>query len=150
MSDAPVPHMSPDEFRAMGRRVVDWIAGYMEQVEGLPVLSRVKPGDIAAMLPEHPPERGEPGIDGVLADLERVVVPGLTHWQSPNFFGFFPCNASGPAILGEMLSAGLNVNAMMWATSPAATELETRVMDWMGEMIGLPREFLSGSASGCG
>ncbi len=143
------PHMSPDEFRAHGRRVVDWIADYMGRVESLPVLSRAGPGDIAAMMPALPPEQGS-DLSGFLADLDRIVMPGITHWQSPNFFAYFPCNASGPGILGEMLSAGLNVNGMLWATSPAATEVETRVMDWMAGMLGLPASFLSTSASGGG
>ncbi len=166
---------------------MDWIAEYMARVESMPVLSRAKPGDVLAILPEHPPEEGlggstgdnagrvrgresgvgipeaslperrsasasgEDGWGAVFEDLERIILPGLTHWQSPNFYGFFPCNASGPAIIGEMLSAGLNVNGMLWATSPAATELETRVLDWMGEMAGLPSEFLStgGNGGGC-
>jgi aromatic-L-amino-acid decarboxylase len=151
MSDpARVPHLTPDEFRALGRKVVDQIADYMERVEGLPVLSRVKPGQVAAALPEHPPEQGL-GPDGwgeVFRDLEQIILPGLTHWQSPNFFAFFPCNASGPAILGEFLSAGLNVNGMLWATSPAATELEIRTLDWLAEMIGLPEQFRSTGRGG--
>jgi aromatic-L-amino-acid/L-tryptophan decarboxylase len=145
------PHMSPEEFRQLGHRAIDWIADYMRRVEELPVRPRVGPGAIAAMLPAHAPERGlaeSGGWDAVFADLERVILPGLLHWQSPRFFGYFPCNASGPGILGEVLSAGLNVNGMLWATSPAATELEMRVVDWMGELIGLPREFLSGGAGG--
>ncbi len=138
---------------------MDWIAEYMWRVESMPVLSRVNPGDVLAMLPEHQPEDGigaskHQGIqkrwEAVFEDLERIILPGLTHWQSPNFYGFFPCNASGPAIIGEMLSAGLNVNGMLWATSPAATELETRVLDWMAEMAGLPPEFLSTSGNGGG
>jgi aromatic-L-amino-acid decarboxylase len=151
MSDpARVPHLTPDEFRALGRKVVDQIADYMERVESLPVLSRAKPGQIAAALPEHPPERGlgPDGWDEVFGDLEQIILPGLTHWQSPHFFAFFPCNASGPAILGEFLSAGLNVNGMLWATSPAATELEIRTLDWLAEMIGLPESFRSTGAGG--
>ena len=143
--------MTPDEFRAQGHRVVEWIAEYMERVEGLPVLSRAKPGQVAAMMPAGPPRNGAPdGYDAVFADLERIVMPGITHWQSPNFFAYFPCNGSGPGILGEMLSAGLDVNGMLWATSPAATEIETRVMDWMAGMVGLPDSFLSTSTGGGG
>jgi aromatic-L-amino-acid decarboxylase len=148
--------MSPDDFRALGRQVVDWIADYWERVDEMPVLSQVKPGEIAAMLPERPPERGlerAPAAEAwapVFNDLARVIMPGLTHWQSPNFYAYFPCNASFPAILGEFLSAGLNVNGMLWATSPAATELETRVLDWAATMIGLPDGFLSsGRGGGC-
>ena len=100
-----------------------------------------------AQLPPHPPEQGEPW-DDIVADLDRVVVPGLTHWQSPNFFGFFPANASGPAILGDLVSSGLGVQGMLWATSPACTELETHVLDWLVELLGLPARFRSDGAGG--
>ncbi len=132
--------------------MVDWIAEYMRRVESLPVAPRVAPGDVAAQLPAAPPEQGldVAGWDAVFADLERIVVPGLLHWQSPNFYGFFPCDASGPAILGELLAAGLGVNAMMWSTSPAATELETRVLDWMAELLALPETFTSRAPNGGG
>ncbi|MFN0131329.1 MAG: pyridoxal-dependent decarboxylase [Phycisphaerales bacterium] len=152
-------HPTADEFRAQAHRVVDWIADYYERVEGLPVRSPARPGEVAAKLPMAVPERGwgerEGGgvadsFEAFMRDLDDVIVPGLTHWQSPNFFGYFPSNASYPAIVGEMLSAGLNVNGMLWSTSPAATEVETRVMDWMGELIGLPARFLSASGSGGG
>jgi aromatic-L-amino-acid decarboxylase len=113
-------HMTPDEFRRCGRLVVDWIADYMEQVEQYPVLSQVRPGEIRAMLPLDPPEQGEP-FEAILADMDRVVMPGITHWQSPNFFAYFPANGSGPAILGDLLSSGLGVQGMLWATSPACT-----------------------------
>ena len=144
MDPTAAPHMSPDQFRKLGHGLIDWIADYLEGVERRPVLSSVKPGDIAAMLPAAPPQRGEDwGV--IIADLDRVVMPGLTHWQSPNFFGYFPANGSYPGILGDLVSTGLGVNGMLWATSPAATEIETRVMDWLGGMIGLPPEFLSAS-----
>jgi len=129
--------MTPDQFREHGRAVVDWIADYWERLETLPVLSQVEAGAVRAALPAHPPEHGEPFAD-VLADVDRVVVPGLTHWQSPNYFAYFPANASGPAVLGELLSAGLGVQGMLWATSPAATELETHVLDWLVELLDLP------------
>lgn len=151
------PHMSPDEFRALGRRVVDWIAGYWERVGSLPVSPRCRPGDVLSALPDHPPERGfaddDPSLDQwgkVFDDLDRVILPGLVHWQSPNFYAYFPCNASFPAMLGEFLSAGLNVNGMLWATSPAATELEARMLDWMAEATDLPERFRSTSADGGG
>jgi len=147
LAAAAVPHMTPDEFRRHGSEVVEWIARYMERVEELPVLSRVAPGEVRAQLPPHPPEEGEP-FDAVLADLDRIVVPGLTHWQSPGFFAYFPSNGSGPAILGELLSAGLGVQGMLWSTSPACTELETHVMDWLVEALGLPREFRSDGPGG--
>ena len=140
-------HMTPEEFRRWGHAVVDWIAHYQETVASLPVLSRVEPGQIRAGLPATPPERGEP-FEAILADVDRVILPGLTHWQSPNFFAFFPANTSGPSILGELLSAGLGVQGMLWVTSPACTELETLVMDWMAELTGLPPKFKSGGPGG--
>lgn len=133
-------HMSPDEFRRAGYATVDWVADYLARVGDLPVLSRVRPGDIRGALPPHPPERGEP-YDAMLADVEDVILPGITHWQSPGFHAFFPCNGSGPAILGELLSAGLGIQGMLWATSPAATELETHVLDWLAELLDLPAAF---------
>ncbi|WP_395108211.1 aminotransferase class I/II-fold pyridoxal phosphate-dependent enzyme [Actinomadura sp. SCN-SB] len=133
-------HMTPEEFRRYGKQVIDWIADYQENVGSYPVRSRVEPGDVMAALPDHPPEEGE-GFEAVLADLDRVIMPGVTHWQHPGFFGYFPANASGPAILGDLLSSGLGVVGMMWATSPAATELETRVADWLAELLGLPDRF---------
>jgi aromatic-L-amino-acid decarboxylase len=139
--------MSPEEFRHWGHAVVDWIADYQTQVESLPVLATVKPGEIFASLPEHPPEQGEK-FESILADVNKLVLPGITHWQSPNFFAYFPANNSGPSILGELLSAGLGVQGMLWATSPACTELETRVLDWVVEMLGLPGKFKSAGAGG--
>jgi len=147
MNDTTRYHMTPDEFRRRGHAIVDWIAAYQEQVEHYPVLSKVEPGEIRSQLPDDPPERGEP-FEKVMADVERIIMPGVTHWQSPNFFGFFPANASGPAILGELLSAGLGVQGMMWVTSPACTELETHLMDWLVGMLGLPGKFLSSSPGG--
>jgi aromatic-L-amino-acid decarboxylase len=135
-------HMTPDEFRAHGRAVVDWVADYLERVGDLPVASRVEPGAIRAALPPAPPERGEP-FGAMLRDLDDVILPGITHWQSPHFFGFFPCNGSGPAILGDLVSTGLGVQGMLWATSPAATELETHVLDWLVDLLALPERFRS-------
>ena len=135
-------HMTPDEFRAAGHAMIDWIADYMRRVGDLPVQSRVKPGDVRRLLPASPPQQGEPW-EAIVADVERVVVPGLTHWQSPRFFAYFPANASGPAILGELLSAGLGVQGMLWSTSPACTEIETHVLDWLAGMVGLPAAFTS-------
>jgi len=147
MSAEPNYHMTPDEFRRWGRAVVDWIADYQERVETLPVLSQTEPGQILASLPEAPPERGE-GFAAILRDVDEKILPGVTHWQSPDFFAYFPANTSGPGILGELLSAGLGVQGMIWATSPACTELETRVLDWVVSMLGLPEKFLSASAGG--
>jgi aromatic-L-amino-acid decarboxylase len=140
-------HMTAEEFRRHGRAVVDWIADYWQRVESLPVLSKVQPGEIRAALPSSPPVDGEP-FESVLRDVDAAILPGVTHWQSPNFFAFFPANASGPAILGELLSAGLGVQGMLWATSPACTELETHVLDWLVEMLGLPAMFKSGGSGG--
>jgi len=140
-------HMTPDEFRRRGREVVDWIADYMEAVESLPVRSGVAPGEVRAKLPTSPPGRGEP-FDDVLRDLRDVVLPGITHWQSPGFFAYFPANTSGPSILGDLLSAGLGVQGMSWSTSPACTELETHVLDWLAQMLDLPPRFHSAGEGG--
>src|SRR3954447_1003902 len=140
-------HMTPEEFRRHGRAVVDWIADYYERVESLPVLSRVQPGQVRASLPAKPPQHGEP-FEALLADVERLILPGVTHWQSPNFFAYFPSNTSFPSILGELLSAGLGVQGMLWATGPACTELETHVLDWLVDLLGLPAGFKSDSAGG--
>lgn len=140
-------HMSPEEFRKWGHAVVDWVAEYQERVERLPVLSQVKPGQIRAQLPVSPPEHAE-AFETILADMDRLILPGITHWQSPNFFAFFPANNSGPSILGELIAAGLGVQGMLWLTSPACTELETHVMDWMADMVGLPEVFTSRGKGG--
>jgi aromatic-L-amino-acid decarboxylase len=140
-------HMTPDEFRRRGKQMVDWIADYYERVETYPVLSQAKPGQVRAALPASAPVHGE-SFDTMMKDVERVIMPGITHWQSPNFFAYFPSNNSFPSILGEMLSAGLGVQGMLWATSPACTELETHVLDWLVEMLGLPPAFASSSTGG--
>jgi aromatic-L-amino-acid/L-tryptophan decarboxylase len=139
--------MTPDEFRRHGHAVVDWIADYYQTVETFPVLSRVAPGEIRAGIPEHPPEKGEP-FEDVLRDLDDKIMPGITHWQHPSFFAYFPANSSGPAILGDLLAAGLGVQGMLWATSPAATELETHVLDWLAELLDLPDRFRSDGPGG--
>jgi len=139
--------MDLEAFRRHGHAAVDWIADYLRDVERYPVLSRVKPGDIRARLPAHPPRQGE-SFDDMLRDMNDIVLPGVTHWQSPGFFAFFPGNSSPPAILGELLSAGLGVQGMLWATSPACTEVETLVCDWLVEMLALPDRFRSGSTGG--
>jgi aromatic-L-amino-acid decarboxylase len=139
--------MTPDEFRRWGHAVVDWLVEYRQRVESFPVLSPARPGDVRAALPAAAPEQGEP-FASILADVDRVILPGVTHWQSPNFFAYFPANASGPSILGELLSAGLGVQGMLWATSPACTELETHVLDWLVDMMGLPAGWKSDSAGG--
>ncbi len=143
----PQPHMTPDELRRNGKELVDWIADYHEKIESFPVLSRVEPGDIRKRLPPRPPQTGE-SFDAMMRDVEEIVLPGITHWQSPSFFAYFPSNSSGPSILGELLSAGLGIQGMIWATSPAATELETHVLDWLVEMLGLPEHFQSSTEGG--
>jgi aromatic-L-amino-acid decarboxylase len=147
MSQEKSYHMTPEDFRRYGRTVVDWIADYYQRIEALPVLSRVQPGQIRARLPAEPPLHGE-SFESVLGDVDRILMPGITHWQSPKFFAFFPANASGPAILGELLSAGLGVQGMLWTTSPACTELETHVLDWLADMLDLPAPFKSNGTGG--
>jgi len=140
-------HMTPEEFRRHGHAVVDWIADYQARVESFPVLSKVKPGETRAALPVNPPVQGE-SFEALMKDVEKLILPGVTHWQSPNFFAYFPCNASGPGILGDLLSSGLGVQGMLWSTSPACTELETHVLDWLVGMLGLPEKFLSSNTGG--
>ena len=147
MSEKSAFHMTPEEFRRHGKAVVDWIADYYERIESYPVMSQAKPGEIRASLPKSAPQKGE-SFDAMLRDVEKLILPGITHWQSPNFFAFFPSNTSFPSIMGEMLSAGLGVQGMLWATSPACTELETHMLDWLVEMLDLPRKFLSTSTGG--
>ena len=130
-----------------GKAMVDWIADYYARIESFPVLLQAKPGQIRAALPKNPPEQGEP-FEEMMKDVERVILPGVTHWQSPNFFAYFPSNTSYPSILGELLSAGLDVQGMLWATSPACTELETHVLDWLVDSLALPEKFKSSSGGG--
>ncbi len=133
--------MDRETFRKAGYQLVDWIAGYLTgEAEKYPVAARVRPGEIRAQLSPEPPAQGEP-MEEILEDFERVILPGITHWNHPRFFGYFPANNSGPSVLGELLSAGLGVNAMVWQTSPAATELEEQMMDWLRQLIGLPEGF---------
>jgi len=139
--------MTPEEFREAAHTAVDWVADYLATVEQYPVLSQVTPGEIRARLPEAPPIKGEP-FEDILRDLNEIVMPGITHWQSPNFYSFFPANASGPAIIGDLVSAGLGVQGMLWATSPAATELETHVLDWLVDLLALPTSFKSSGRGG--
>ncbi len=141
--------MTPDEFRKHGYALIDWITDYLEHVDELPVAAPVQPGDIRGRLPEHPPTAPEP-FDAVMADFEQIVVPGLTHWQHPSFFAYFPSNISYPSILAELANAGLGVQGMSWVTSPACTEVETLMVDWMLELLDLPEAFRSTSANGGG
>lgn len=129
--------MPPEVFREAGHAAVDWIAEYLAGVERLPVLARVRPGDLRAALPPAAPTEGEP-IERILDDFDKIVLPAVTHWNHPAFHGYFAVTGSGPGILGEMLTAALNVNAMVWRSSPAGTELEEHVLSWLGAMLGLP------------
>ncbi|MEM7283461.1 MAG: pyridoxal-dependent decarboxylase, partial [Pseudomonadota bacterium] len=132
--------MKLTEFRAHAHRMVDWMADYLEKVEEYPVRSQVSPGDIKSQLPKQPPQKGEP-MDRIFSDFESVVMPGITHWQSPNFFAYFTANSSPPSILAEMLTATLGAQCMLWQTSPAASEMEDVVTDWLRQAMNLPDEF---------
>ena len=129
-----------DDFRKQAHKLADWIADYLEHAERYPVLSRVHPGDIRNALPQHAPENGE-AFDDIFADFERIIVPGLTHWNHPGFFAYFAITSSAPGVLAEFLSAALNQQAMLWRTSPAATELEEVSLSWLRELLGLPDGF---------
>jgi aromatic-L-amino-acid decarboxylase len=136
----PLGDLDPDLFRRHGHRLVEWIAAFLEAPERFPVLARVKPGDVRASLPDTAPEHPEP-VERALDDFERLLLPGVTHWNHPGFFAYFAISGSAPGILGEMLCAALNVNAMLWRTSPAATELEEVVLGWLRQLLGLPPAF---------
>ena len=140
-------HWTPDEFRRHGHEVVEWVARYLETMEERPVQSPMEPGWVREQLPPSPPEAPEPFAD-VLADLDRVIVPGLTQWQHPGWHAYFPTGASGPSVLADLVSSGLGVQGMLWSTSPACTELETHVLDWMAELLGLPDRFRSHGPGG--
>ncbi|MGH6896737.1 MAG: pyridoxal phosphate-dependent decarboxylase family protein [Geminicoccaceae bacterium] len=132
--------MDLEEFRRHSHALVEWMADYLASVERHPVRAQVRPGAIAAQLPDGPPALGEP-LERIFADFERILLPGMTHWQHPSFFAYFPANSSPPSVLAEMLTATLGAQCMLWQTSPAATELETRTLDWLRQMIGLPDGF---------
>jgi aromatic-L-amino-acid decarboxylase len=132
--------MDAQEFRRLGYQLVDWIADYREGLERLPVMSQVQPGEIRAAFPDHPPQHGG-RMDAALAALERDVLPGITHWNHPSFFAYFPSNTSYSSILGDLATAGLGAQGMSWQTSPAATEVEEVVMDWLRQMVGLSPAF---------
>src|SRR5919204_4918044 len=132
--------MDPSEFRKHGYALVDWVADYLANSDRYPVLSRASPGDVRNALPPTAPEQGEP-FERILEDFERIIVPGLTHWNHPGFLAYFAITASAPGVLAEFLSAALNQQAMLWRTSPAATELEEVALGWLRRLIGLPDAF---------
>lgn len=132
--------LSPEAFKKYANEAVDWISRYFENMDDFPVLPKIQPGDIKKQLPASPPENPE-DFEDVLKDYENIIVPGTTHWNHPRFHAYFSVTGSLPGVIGEMLSAALNVNAMLWKSSPAATELEEVTMDWLRQMIGLPPEF---------
>lgn len=134
------PDLTPSEFREALEQVADWVARYREDIRSFPVASRLEPGDVRARLPAHPPATPEP-LDRILADLDEIIVPGLTHWNHPGFMAYFASSAAGPSVLAELVIAALGVNAMLWRTSPAATELEMVTIDWLRQAVGLPDVF---------
>ncbi|MDQ5843701.1 MAG: pyridoxal-dependent decarboxylase [Acidobacteriota bacterium] len=128
--------MNKDEFRRFGHELIDWIAEYFDKIEDLPVLAQIEPGDLKAQLPSSPPAQGEP-MEQIIADVDRLIVPALTHWSHPSFFAYFATSTSAPGIFGELLSAAFDNKAMLWRTSPASTELEEVTLDWLRQMMGL-------------
>src|ERR1700716_4367242 len=128
--------MSKEDFRRFGHELVDWVAEYLEHVEDLPVLAQIEPGDLKAQLPVVPPETGE-AMEEIIRDVDRLIVPALTHWSHPSFFAYFATSTSAPGIFGELLSAAFDNKAMLWRTSPASTELEEVTLDWLRQMMGL-------------
>lgn len=137
-ANPPAPHgdLSPDEFRKAAHSAVDWIAEYLEHPERYPVRSQVAPGDVKKSLPAAPPDHGE-SLASMMHDFESKIVPGITHWNNPGFFAYFSISGSYPGILGELLAAGLNVNGMLWASSPSVTELEETTLAWLRQLMGL-------------
>ncbi len=129
-----------NEFRKQAHEIVDWMSDYLENVEKYPVKSQVHPGDIINNLPDQAPQKGE-DINTIMADFKKILMPGITHWQHPNFHAYFPANSSYPSILAEMITATLAAQCMIWETSPAAAELEELVVNWLRDMLGLPKEF---------
>lgn len=139
--------MTPEEFRLHGKALIDWIADYWDEVGNMPILPTVAPGDIRSLLPDAAPEIGEP-FEAMLSDLDEIVMKGATHWQSPGWFAYFPANVSFPAILGDLASSGLGQQGMLWQTSPATTEIESHVLDWLVDLMGLPPTWKTTSTGG--
>ncbi|MEN9728511.1 MAG: hypothetical protein RL434_2877 [Pseudomonadota bacterium] len=150
MSEALLPESNgfdAEAFRQEAHAFLDWIASYLSRVEEFPVRSAVAPGALRATLPAHAPEHSEP-VSALIEDLEKLILPGITHWQSPNFFAYFPANTSTPSLMGDLVSSAFGVQGMLWITSPACTELETHMLDWLASLCGLPARFLSSGAGG--
>lgn len=135
--------MTADEFREFGHAAVEWIAGYWERIPDLPVGAPARPGETATRLPAGPPAQGD-RLEGLFQDLDDIIVPGTTQWQHPAHFAYFPANTSAPSVLGDMISSALGTQGMMWATGPACTEVETRMLDWLADLLGLPEQFRNG------
>ena len=134
--------MDKETFKKFGYEFIDWVADYMTEVEKYPVMPRISPGDIKVQIPAEPPIEGE-SIEAIFSDFKKIILPGMTHWQHPNWYAYFPANNSPPSILAELLTAGLGAQCMIWQTSPAAAELEEVVLEWLRRMLGLP-EGMSG------
>jgi aromatic-L-amino-acid/L-tryptophan decarboxylase len=141
------PHMTAEEFRRYGHQLVDWVADYWSGLGERRVTPDAAPGSVASRLGGAPPERGEP-FESITADLDAVVVPGLTHWQHPDFYAYFPANTSGPSVLADLVGAGIGVQGMLWTTGPACTEMETVMLDWLADALDLPARFRSSGAGG--
>jgi aromatic-L-amino-acid decarboxylase len=140
LTDQLFSDMPPEEFHKFGHNLIDWVGSFLDKIEEHPVLPDVKPGNIRNLLPSSPPEPGE-SMKDILADIDKIIMPGMTHWNHPSFFAYFAITGSGPGILGELLSAAFNINGMLWKTCPASTELEQVTLDWLRQMLGLPQEF---------
>ncbi|HZX42939.1 MAG TPA: pyridoxal-dependent decarboxylase [Myxococcaceae bacterium] len=132
--------MTPDEFRALGHQLIEWVAAYRERLPGFPVMSPVQPGDVRRHFAPAPPEHGVP-LQGLLPQLDAAILPGITHWNHPRFFAYFPSNSTLPSVLADLVAAGLGAQGMSWQTSPAATELEEVAMEWLRQLVGLPPTF---------
>src|SRR2546425_4681111 len=132
--------MDKEDFRRFGHELIDWISDYFDHLEDLPVLAQIEPGDLKAQLPSSPPEQGEP-MEQIIADVDRLIVPALTHWSHPSFFAYFATSTSAPGIFGELLSAAFDNKSMLWRTSPASTELEEVALDWLRQMMGLDASY---------
>jgi aromatic-L-amino-acid/L-tryptophan decarboxylase len=133
--------MPPGEFKEVGYKLIDWSADYLDNIEKFPVLPNVKPGEIRSKLPKDAPDEPE-SFDQIISDINNIILPGITHWQHPKFMAYFASTASGPGILADIVSSALNVNGMVWKSSPALTELEQTVLDWYRKFLGLPHDFL--------